>query len=190
MNNIEIHPLPPFLHRDSKILLLGSFPPKKEKWKMNFYYPNFINDMWRILGIVFFNDKHYFLSSNAKSFNVSKIQSFLLDKKIAIADSAVQIRRLKDNASDKYLEVLESLNFDKVLDQIPNCSTIISTGQKSSELICEYFKLSAVPDVGSSISFKYHNRIIKLYRAPSSSRAYPLSIEKKSEIYQSIFFNI
>ena len=35
---------------------------------MHFYYPNFINDMWRIYGQVFFHDKEYFVDKERKTF--------------------------------------------------------------------------------------------------------------------------
>ena len=41
MNNTERHPLQPFLPDGARILMLGSFPPKRERWSMEFYYPNF-----------------------------------------------------------------------------------------------------------------------------------------------------
>ena len=54
---IERHPLTPFIPDGAKILMLGSFPPAKKRWAMDFYYPNISNDMWRIFGIVFHEDK-------------------------------------------------------------------------------------------------------------------------------------
>ena len=45
---IESHPLSPFLPEGARMLMLGSFPPKQERWSMDFFYPNWINDMWRI----------------------------------------------------------------------------------------------------------------------------------------------
>ena len=41
--NTEKHPLEPFLPENAKILMLGSFPPKRERWSMDFFYPNWIN---------------------------------------------------------------------------------------------------------------------------------------------------
>lgn len=41
----EIHPLEPFFPQGARLLMMGSFPPKRERWKMDFYYPNFQNDM-------------------------------------------------------------------------------------------------------------------------------------------------
>ncbi len=60
--SIEKHPLAPFLPEGARILMLGSFPPKKERWSMEFFYPNWINDMWRIWGLIFFNDKEHFVA--------------------------------------------------------------------------------------------------------------------------------
>ena len=65
---IETHPLKPFLPQNAKLLMLGSFPPPKTRWKMDFYYPNYQNDMWRIFGLIFFEDKDYFLDLPNKNF--------------------------------------------------------------------------------------------------------------------------
>ena len=58
--DIERHPLLPFLPSNAQILMLGSFPPHKERWCMDFFYPNPQNDMWRIIGLAFFGDKTFF----------------------------------------------------------------------------------------------------------------------------------
>ena len=54
--NIEEHPLEPFLPANAVLLMLGSFPPQKKRWSMDFFYPNLQNDMWRIVGLIFFQD--------------------------------------------------------------------------------------------------------------------------------------
>ena len=63
---IEQHPLEPFLPGNARLLMLGSFPPQKKRWSMEFYYPNWNNDMWRITGFLFFNDKDYFVDKTKK----------------------------------------------------------------------------------------------------------------------------
>ena len=64
MNNpsSEVHPLAPFLPDGARVLMLGSFPPKRVRWSMEFFYPNLQNDMWRIMGLLFFGDKAHFLA--------------------------------------------------------------------------------------------------------------------------------
>ena len=32
----EIHPLEPFFPQGARLLMMGSFPPKRERWKMDF----------------------------------------------------------------------------------------------------------------------------------------------------------
>ena len=79
-NSIETHPLAPFLPPQTRLLMLGSFPPPRPRWKMEFYYPNFQNDMWRIFGLVFFADKDYFVEAGGKSFKEVLIRDFYMKK--------------------------------------------------------------------------------------------------------------
>ena len=53
---VERHPLQPFLPPNARLLMLGSFPPPKARWCMDFFYPNRTNMMWEIFGLVFFDD--------------------------------------------------------------------------------------------------------------------------------------
>ena len=104
--NTERHPLEPFLPEKAKILMLGSFPPQRKRWSMEFFYPNAQNDMWRIMGTIFYGDKHYFEIVSERRFDRDKIVDFCQSKGIALYDTAVEVRRLKDNASDKFLEIV------------------------------------------------------------------------------------
>ena len=115
---IENHPLQPFLPVKARLLMLGSFPPQKKRWSMDFYYPNLNNDMWRITGILFFNNKDYFLNESKKAFCRERITDFLNEKGIALFDTASVIRRLQDNASDKFLEVVQPTDILAVLLQL------------------------------------------------------------------------
>ena len=133
----ERHPLKPFLPSGAKILMLGSFPPPMKRWKMPFYYPNFQNDMWRIFGIVFFNDINHFIDVNQKCFKQQQIVDFLTDKGIAIYDTAVEIERGNNDASDANLDILERVDLAESLSQIPDCKVIVSTGGKSAEVVSE-----------------------------------------------------
>ena len=75
---IETHPLKPFLPENGKLLMLGSFPPPKARWKMNFYYPNYQNDMWRIFGLCFFQDKNHFFNLEEKiTMYYAKVDKFV-----------------------------------------------------------------------------------------------------------------
>jgi len=188
---IETHPLDPFLPINGRTLFLGSFPPPKFRWSMDFFYPNWINDFWRIIGIIFFKDKSYFEITEEKRFDKDKIISFAKYQGLAFFDTATKVRRLNNDASDKFLEILEPTNIMSLLEEMPDCSRIVTTGGKASEELYSQFKqfCEKQPKVGEYISFKVNNRYMEWWRMPSSSRAYPLSLEKKAEAYSKLFSN-
>ncbi|MBR2359294.1 MAG: uracil-DNA glycosylase family protein [Bacteroidaceae bacterium] len=188
MKETEQHPLPPFLPPHARVLMLGSFPPPRKRWSMDFFYPNMQNDMWRIFGLHFFGDKDYFVNLLAKRFRKELIIEFLTQRGIALYDTATTVCRLQDNASDKFLEVVEPTDISLLLRHIPQCQAIVTTGQKATDILCEQFSLTTQPPVGGFITFETENgRTLRLYRMPSSSRAYPLALEKKAAVYGKMF---
>ena len=102
----EHHPFEPFLPDGARILFLGSFPPQPHRWCMPFYYPNWINDFWRIMGLIHFGDKNHFCLVGEKRFDEGAIRSFCTSEGLAFYDTACEVRRLRDNASDAFLEVV------------------------------------------------------------------------------------
>ena len=190
VDGVEYHPLKPFLPKNAKVLFLGSFPPQRKRWCMDFYYPNFINDHWRIEGQIFFGDKNHFVDLEAKRFKIDEIVAFCQEKGLAFFDTSTAIRRLQDNASDKFLEVVESTDICGLLKQLPHCRAIVTTGEKATQTICESLGIAVVPKVNTytCIAHPFKTNLdgesIRLYRLPSSSRAYPLSFEKKVEAYR------
>lgn len=186
---IETHPLEPFLPTNARLLMLGSFPPQQKRWSMDFYYPNLNNDMWRIVGLLFFNDKEHFLNETRKAFCRERIIDFLNEKGIALFDTASAIRRLQDNASDKFLEVVQPTDIASLLDKLPECKAIVTTGQKATDTLRAQFDVEE-PKVGDFAEFVYNGRPMRLYRMPSSSRAYPLALEKKAAAYRILYQDI
>ena len=183
-DGVEYHPLQPFLPENAKVLFLGSFPPQRKRWCMDFYYPNFINDHWRIEGQIFFGDKNHFVDLEAKRFKIDEIVSFCEEKGLAFFDTSTAIRRLQDNASDKFLEVVEPTDIPALLRQLPQLRAIVTTGEKATETICKTMGITDVPKVNAYVEITNN---LFLYRLPSSSRAYPLSFDKKVEAYRRFF---
>lgn len=194
----ERHPLEPFLPAGARILMLGSFPPARKRWSMEFFYPNWINDMWRIMGLVFFSDKDHFVAENAdgskaRRFSREKCAGFAEERGIAMYDTACEVRRLKDNASDKFLEVVTPTDLTSLLSKIPDCKAIVTTGQKATDVVCGLFGCKE-PAVGSWTECTFtdnegRTRAIRFWRMPSSSRAYPLALDKKAEFYRKMFLH-
>ena len=190
-NGVEYHPLIPFLPTNAKVLFLGSFPPQRKRWCMDFYYPNFINDHWRIEGAVFFGDRHHFIDEEEKRFKLTDIIAFCQEKGLAFFDTSTAVRRLQDNASDKFLEVVEPTDIQALIVQLPQLRTIVTTGEKATETLCTTMKISSLPKVNTFVpvpdTYNQAGEQLVLYRLPSSSRAYPLAFEKKVEAYRQMF---
>lgn len=187
---IETRPFPPFLPKKATVMMMGTFPPAAEKRAMEFHYPNFQNDMWRVYGLIFFNDKDHFRKGEEKAFDPEKIKAFLDQKGIASCPTVYKAIREHGNASDAFLEVVEPVNLKDVLGQVPDVAHICTTGGKATEILLgllpEKIKL---PKTNETINFVYDGRELSLTRLPSTSRAYPLSLVKKAEAYRDFFKN-
>ncbi|MDO4565140.1 MAG: DNA-deoxyinosine glycosylase [Clostridia bacterium] len=70
------HPIPPLFDRDSKILILGSFPSVKSR-EQSFFYGHPQNRFWRVLAAVF---------DAEEPLTVDEKRAFLLDRRIALWD--------------------------------------------------------------------------------------------------------
>lgn len=186
---VEQHPLQPFLPKNGRLLMLGSFPPQQKRWSMPFFYPNFTNDMWRLMGLLFYDDPLHFVDVEQKTYKLQDIIDFLNEKGIGIYDTASAVRRLQDNASDKFLEVVTPTDVEALLAQMPDCRSIVTTGQKATDTLCAHFNIP-LPSMGSYSEFVLFNQPFRLYRMPSTSRAYPLSLQKKAEAYRVMFESV
>ena len=180
---IEEHPLQPFLPENGRMLFLGSFPPPQARWCMNWFYPNWINDFWRIQGLIHFGDKQYFETVTNDS-SGDKHSSKCFD-------------RLKDNADDNFLEIIEGTDVFALLRMMPHCNTVVTTGGKASEELCAYLEKQGaevrIPKVGERLevqippSERLFEETLIWWRMPSTSRAYPMNLEKKAAFYHKLF---
>lgn len=195
---IESHPFERILPSHAKALMMGTMPPTSDKWCMPFHYPNFYNDMWRIFGLVFFDNADHFRIGEEKRFDHHKIKAFLLEKGIGECPTVVKVIREKGNASDDHLTVVEKVNLDEVLPLVPEVNWLFTTGGKATEVLIEIFneeidkenptaKPLKLPKTNEFIEIKYKGRSLNLYRLPSTSRAYPMSLDNKAKAYRAFF---
>lgn len=155
---------------------------------MEFFYPNWINDFWRIQGIIYFADKAYFEARGDKRFDKERIVGFCEREGLAFFDTARKVCRLKDNASDEFLDILEPTDVFALLGEMPECRAVVTTGGKASEELCKYFEARGlkvkVPKVGECVEIEHDTWKGRWWRMPSSSRAYPMKIDKKADYYR------
>jgi len=198
---LETHPFEPVLPPNATVMMMGTFPPTADKWAMSFHYPNFYNDMWRIYGRVFFDDADYFRVGDEKRFDPEHIRDFMFERGIASCPTVKQAIRETGNASDKNLTVVTPVDLDIILPQVPKVESLFTTGGKATEvllgLLDEPIAKSKHPKTNQSMDYPYQWRStdnqkadvnnLTLYRLPSTSRAYPLSLDKKVAAYKAFF---
>ena len=189
LNKIEKHPFPPILPEKATVMMMGTFPPTEEKRCMEFHYPNFQNEMWRIYGLIFFNDAEHFQIKGEKRFDPDKIKNFLTEKGIALCSTARTAIREHGNASDKFLKIIDPVDLSAVLAKLPHCRWLFTTGEKATETLLSLLpEKIKIPKTNEYTAFPYlQDRELFLYRLPSTSRAYPLGLAKKAEAYRLFF---
>lgn len=183
---IESHPFEPFLPEGARLLMLGTFPPAQKRWSMDFYYPNFQNDMWRIVGLCFFGDKQHFIDADGCHFRLEELKLFLTEQGIALYDTCTRIVRTQGTASDKDLQVVEQTDIRALLRQMSACRAVATAGQLATTLCCQQMGVKE-PKVGEYNTATVDGRELRIYRMPSSSRAYPMAVERKAEVYRRVF---
>ena len=183
---IETHPWEPFIPEGARVLIMGTFPPQPKRWSMDFYYPNHTNDFWKICGLIFFGDQFALMNPDHKSFNLPKIKQMLTDCHIALNDTGHRIHRLAGNASDKFLQIIEPVNLDALLARMPSCYAVATTGEKAAGVVAELTS-TVPPKMGEMVTSPSG---LEIWRMPSTSRAYPLALEKKAAYYEKMFLRL
>lgn len=183
MMPLETHPWPPYIPDGARVLIMGTFPPQPKRWSMDFYYPNRTNDFWPMMGLIFAGDRYALCNPDHKTFDLDSIRRLLDEKGIAMSDTARTVRRLAGNASDKYLEIVEPVPLAALLESMPVCRTVATTGEKAAGVIASLTD-TRFPAMGEML---VDGKGLEIWRMPSTSRAYPLKLEKKAEYYAGMF---
>lgn len=189
---LERHPWEPFVPAGAKILIMGTFPPGPHRWSMEFYYPNRTNDFWFMMGLLFCGDKDALYDRHARQFRLDSIRALLTDRGIALGDTGRVIRRLKGNASDKFLEIVEPIPLYDLLATMPDCHAVATTGEKAAGVIAAITD-TAVPAQGEMVLAPTVDELpscpdgLEVWRMPSTSRAYPLPLAEKATRYARMF---
>lgn len=183
MPEIELHPWEPFVPEGAKVLVMGTFPPQPKRWSMDFYYPNRTNDFWPMMGLIFLGDRRALLSSDGSGYDLERIKALLREHRIALHDTGHAIRRLAGNASDKFLEIVEPVDLEGLLARMPECHTVVTTGEKAAGVVASLTGTPA-PKMGE---MTVADDGLRIWRMPSTSRAYPMKLERKAEMYRRVF---
>ncbi|HDZ5097327.1 TPA: DNA-deoxyinosine glycosylase [Campylobacter jejuni] len=145
MNEFLTHPFKPFFDKDSKILILGSFPSVKSR-QDGFYYQHPRNRFWPILETLF----------DAKLENIAKQQTFLKEKNIALWD-VLQSCKIK-NSNDKTISDAKANDLNLILSQA-KIQAIFTTGQGAYKFFIKFhphLKAIALPSTSpANLNFSF-----------------------------------
>lgn len=119
------HPFKPIYDRDSKILILGSFPSVISR-KQSFYYANKNNRFWKILPALF--------NETIGETNKERTE-FLLKHHIALWD-VIESCEI-NGSSDSSISNVKVNDIKGLLDK-SEINTVFTTGKKAHELYMKY----------------------------------------------------
>lgn len=193
VSSSETHPLTPYVPQNARLFLLGSFPPPRERWAFDFYYPNPNNDMWRILPAALLGDASALCDAHGAP-ELDKITLFLTHFGIAVGDAAYKVTRLQDDAKDKYLQVDAPLDLAPIL-RTSAINALLFTGAKAHLTLAHLIEQTSTNLPRSpKMGHVYHGQVdgiaLAFARGPSSSRAYPLAFDQKVDVYRSLLASL
>ena len=132
----HVHPFEPFVSKNTKTLILGTFPgkdftdPNKENDKEDWYYGNKRNEFWELI--------EYALCCKENSLRKIKEKKEVLKKhNIGITDIIKKAKRKEDNNSDKNLYDIDPNDLNSLLDKYKDIDTIVLT---SKDMYTKFFK--------------------------------------------------
>lgn len=158
MSEVLEHPFKPIIYKDTKVLILGSFPSIKS-FENNFYYAHPSNKFWKIL-------------EATTSYPVNNLDQklwLLKECKIGLWDMVKECSR--ENSLDSSLENEEVNDIAGFLEAHPSINKLAFTGKKSEALFKIHFS---------------HLEVETVY-LPSPSSAYAaMKFEDKVKIYKKV----
>lgn len=150
-SEILIHPFPPIKRRDSKILILGSFPSVVSR-EQSFYYANATNRFWPVMSELF-NEE------------IKDRRQFCLDHQIALWDVIYSCRI--HGSSDATISDVTPNSIQKLVEET-EITTVFTTGAKASHLYEKYVVCSAehiaLPSTSAANAKMRMEDLIKAYQ--------------------------
>ena len=124
MENVK-HEIPPIYNKNSKILILGSFPSVKSR-ESQFFYHHPQNRFWKVLSSVLDKDT---------PITIDEKKDFLLDNNIALWDVIASC--YIEGSSDSRIKNVVANDLNKIIDTC-DIKQIFCNGGKSFELYKKY----------------------------------------------------
>ncbi len=127
------HPFEPIIDKDSRVLILGTFPSKKS-FENSFYYSHPRNQFWRLVAGVFEEDTPQ---------TIEEKRDFLHRHHIALWDVVRACER--SNSLDSSLKNIQPNDIEALVQKYPAIKAIMFTGKKAQNLYNRYFAHLSYP---------------------------------------------
>lgn len=188
----ELHPWNWFAPEDSRVLIVGTFPPTKRNWSFDFFYPNKANLFWKVMARIAEVELQYPNGELA----VEERKGILRKLGVAITDMGRHIQRSGNSSLDENLSVVEYMNIFQILDENPGIRKIIFTSSSGKESAARWFNNFLASHaikhrfpVGKrpiKSAFQYNDRMIELVVLYSTSprAANRFSFDTLVELYK------
>jgi hypoxanthine-DNA glycosylase len=159
----QTHEFPPLIDKESKILILGSFPSVKSR-EHSFFYMHPQNRFWKVLGALF--------NVDAYSMNIEEKKDFIISHHIGLYDVIEECDII--GSSDASIRNVTPIDLKKILIEYPNIKSIGVNEKKASSLFKKYLE----KDCGG----------ISIYHLPATSPANAkTSLEELIKEYSKLF---
>jgi G:T/U-mismatch repair DNA glycosylase len=176
------------------VLILGNFPPHRKRWDYEFFYPNKMNNFWKVLSALAGEPL-----KEMKGLPAVRERKKIMEKLNAgVFNIAKSVKRKGHSARDTDIEIVEYTDLLSVIRKHPELKKIILAGfaapSSTARQFMNYLHLMGIsftrPDKlapGASFSIQIDKRKIKCIILNSTSTAFPIKLEKLIEQYAPYF---
>ena len=127
MNTVLYHPFGPLYNKESRILILGSFPSVKSR-EQNFFYGHPQNRFWKVIAALY---------EQPLPQTIEEKKQLILDNGLALWDSIASCEIT--GSSDSSIRNARANDINVILDSC-NIEKIYCNGRKSHELYRKYIE--------------------------------------------------
>ncbi len=132
----EEHPWPPCIPGNSRALFIGTFPPLRERWSFDFFYPNKNNYFWRILSTITGRNLNHFSGEKA----VIERQKLLAAASCGITDMGRVIKRDAFSSNDNDLIIVEFTDILGILSENEQIKRLVFTSSSGRSSAAGWFQ--------------------------------------------------
>lgn len=189
----EIHPFQWFVPENSRVLVVGTFPPTRRNWSYEFFYPNKRNLFWRVMADVAGVSLQHFSGIEA----VEERKKLLQNLQVGITDMGHTITRINDSSLDEHLSIVTYMDILQLLDNHSSINKIIFTSSSGPVSAAKWFNQylttqnilhkfpKGVKPVRSNFEFKGRKISLSVLYSPSARAANRISFEQMVAMYRS-----